>query len=280
VAGCSDSSGRFPGDTGVKRATATAPNRLDDASAKTRVGQWIWSVDDSAVFEESARSVPDLVPTVWIGTIQGARNGRVQSQLALSPRIAGRPSAAVIVRFEDSFTSVWGRADSAIATTVGAALRTMVSAATATGVQIVEVQLDYDCPERLLPRWSAVVARLSRDPLAARSVWVTSLVAHVRRPEYSDLFRARVAGHILQVFDTGDRMTPSYARTIERLASRQRMPFRLGVAAFERQLASGRVTDHRAWFAAARVMGESEWYRGLWVFPGGERWVPLLQPRE
>jgi hypothetical protein len=55
------------------------------------------------------------------------------------------------------------------------------------------------------------------------------------------------------------------------------MPFRLGVGAFERQLANGRTTDHRAWFGATHVMIESPWYRGVWVFPGGTSWVSLLQ---
>jgi hypothetical protein len=99
----------------------------------------------------------------------------------------------------------------------------------------------------------------------------------VRHKEYGDLFRGSVAGHIVQVFDTGDRMSPSYAREIERLASRQRMPFRLGVAAFERQLANGRTTEYRAWFGAPRIMMESPWYRGVWIFPGGRSWANLLQ---
>jgi hypothetical protein len=80
------------------------------------------------------------------------------------------------------------------------------------------------------------------------------------------------------VFDTGDRMSLSHADQIERLTARHRMPFRLGVGAFERSLANGATTNHRAWFSAARVMQRSTWYRGLWVFPGGEEWAPLIEP--
>ncbi|HUQ84417.1 MAG TPA: hypothetical protein VM076_24905 [Gemmatimonadaceae bacterium] len=112
-------------------------------------------------------------------------------------------------------------------------LGSLLATAATAGVAITDVQLDYDCPERLLPRWSRVVERITRDVLAGREVWLTSLVAHVRRPDYGDLFRAHVAGHILQVFDTGDRMSLSHAQHIERLSARHRMPFRLGVGAFE-----------------------------------------------
>jgi len=79
------------------------------------------------------------------------------------------------------------------------------------------------------------------------------------------------------VFDTGDRMSVPYARQLERMATRHRMPFRLGVGAFERQLANGTTTNHRAWFGAARVMTGSKWFRGVWVFPGGSPWASLLE---
>jgi hypothetical protein len=249
-------------------------------SRPLETGQWIWSVEDSSRFADASRTFPSLVPTVWIGTIAATRDGRVESRLALSPRIAGRPNAAVVIRFDDAFTNVWtGRADSAIAADLNAALDRILSAASSAGVHITEVQIDYDCPDRLLTRWSNVVGWLARDALAGRVVWLTSLVTHLRQRAYGDLFRAHVAGHILQVFDTGDRMSLSYARQIERLAERHRMPFRLGVGAFERRLANGRTTDHRAWFTAERVMRQSRWYRGVWVFPGGMAWAGLLDAR-
>jgi hypothetical protein len=243
-------------------------------------GQWIWSAADSARFAEASGAIPSLVPTVWIGTVSASRDGRVESRLALSPAASGRARAAVVIRFDDSFTNVWAAsADTTVAADVGDALRRLLAAASGTHVALTELQLDYDCPDRLLARWSTVVERLTRDALAGRVVWITSLVTHVRHREYGNLFRAHIAGHILQVFDTGDRMTLSYARQIERLAERQAMPFRLGVAAFERQLPNGRTTDHRAWFQAEAVMRQSQWYRGLWVFPGGSAWIPLMDTR-
>jgi hypothetical protein len=192
--------------------------------------------------------------------------------------VAGASRVAAVIRFDDDFTRLWeNQSDSVIAATAGSAVKAILSVALSSGVTISEVQLDYDCPERLLPRWAAVVRSLSRDALAGRAVWLTSLVAHVRHREYGDLFRDNIAGHIVQVFDTGDRMSVPYARQLERLLTRHRMPFRLGVGAFERQLANGATTHHREWFGAARVMAGSEWFRGVWVFPGGSSWASLLE---
>ena len=117
--------------------------------------------------------------------------------------LAKKPEASGCVSFDDSFSNVWAASgDSAIATSVGATLGEMLRAADATGVKVTEVQLDYDCPERLLERWSAVVAQLSLDPLLGRQVWLTSLVAHVslqktgsgaQRPRYGS---ASVLTHV------------------------------------------------------------------------------------
>ena len=240
------------------------------------VGQWIWSKADSGIYANAVRSRPGILPTVWVGSIHGAPSG-VTSQLALNPRIAAAPRVGIVIRFEDSFTQSWAIGDSALAENVAAAVGRLVSVADAAGIPIAEVQLDYDCPERLLGRWSALVARLVNGPLTGRTVWLTSLVSHLRVKAYGDLFRPHVAGHIVQVFDTGDRTTSSFARELESLATRQRMPFRLGVAAFERELANGQSTEHRAWFDAVPSVARSSWYRGLWVFPGGRPWVPLLE---
>ena len=223
--------------------------------------------------------MPNVVATVWIGTIRATSEGAVASELALSPQIAGRSTVGVVVRFDDSFSRVWRtRSDTSVAREVGDALDALVSAAERTGVSISEVQLDYDCPERVLERWSVVVGRLTRGVLAGRPVWVTSLVAHMRHADYGTLFRPHVTGHIVQVFDTGDRMSIPTARRLERLASRHRMPFRLGVAAFERRTRNGETTDHEAWFAATRILSGSRWYSGVWIFPGGASWAHLLEP--
>ena len=259
-------------------AVACADAGVANRRGRSEVGQWVWSSRDSALFVDASRTIDSVVPTVWIGSIGAARNGSSRARLALSPRIAGTGRVATVIRFDDDFTRLWdNQSDTAVAASVGSAVKAILSVALGAGVTITEVQLDYDCPERLLPRWAAVVRTLSRGALAGRTVWLTSLVAHVRHSDYGDLFRGTVAGHIVQVFDTGDRMSVPYARQLERMIARHRMPFRLGVGAFERQLANGAMTNHREWFRAARVMAGSEWFRGVWVFPGGSPWASLLE---
>jgi hypothetical protein len=259
-------------------AVACADAGVARQTGHSEVGQWIWSARDSALFADASRTIDSIVPTVWIGSIGASRNRSSLVRLALSPRIAGTGRVATVIRFDDDFTRLWSnQSDSAVAASVSSAVKAILSVAMSAGVTITEVQLDYDCPERLLPRWANVVRVLSRDALSGRTVWLTSLVAHVRHPDYGDLFRGNVAGHIVQVFDTGDRMSVANARQLERMVSRHRLPFRLGVGAFERQLANGTTTDHRAWFTAARVMAGSEWFRGVWVFPGGSPWASMLE---
>lgn len=267
---------------GITLALAFSTVACTDSGVASRsgrydVGQWIWSARDSAAFADASLTIDSVVPTVWIGSVGASRNGASRVRLALSPRIAGVPRVAAVIRFDDDFTALWDNpSDSLVAATVGSAVKAIVSVAANTGVTITEVQLDYDCPERLLARWANVVRLLTRDALAGRTVWLTSLVAHVRHRDYGDLFRDNVAGHIVQVFDTGDRMSLPYARQLERMITRHRMPFRLGVGAFERQLANGVTTSHREWFGAARVMTGSTWFRGVWVFPGGSPWASML----
>jgi hypothetical protein len=254
---------------------AACERRVDSV---TETGQWISSATDSALFVDASRSIPALVPTVWIGTIRASKDGTVQVEPALSPGIAGRARTGVVIRFDNSFTNSWStHTDSAVADEVTSVLRDLLSAADSAGVTVSEVQLDYACPERLLRRWSAVVADLSVGALIGRTVWLTSRIAHMRHREYGDLFRDNVRGHILQVFEGGERMSLPYARQIERLASRQRMPFRLGVAAVERRPTNGSTRDHETWFEAPHIMRGSRWYRGLWVLPGGMPWVQLLE---
>ena len=256
----------------------------DTPRAPVTTGQWIWSSADAELFAETRRSIPALRPAVLIGTLE-AHPGFVASRLMRSPRLAGVAAAAIVVRFEDSFSSAWAdppsriardSLDATLAAAVEARLLALVRAAEATGVRIDEVQLDYDCPNRRLERWARLVARLADGPLARHELWLTSIVSHLRHPRYGELFGPHVEGHILQLFDTGDRLTPAMLGSIERLLSRHGMTFRIGVGAFERRFDDGRMTDHRAWFGALEKFAGRPLYAGVWVFPGSRRWAPLL----
>ena len=258
-------------------------------------GQWIWSATDLARWRQARAARPALRPGVWTSTVwwEGGAAGGVRQRLALSPRIVApatdttaRVPLAVVVRFDDRMHAAWLAADdgatgdSVIAAQLDARLKELLRLVLATGADVREVQLDYDCPVRRLARWAAVLRRLHAGALAGREVWITSLVAHVAQRDFGAHFRGIVSGHIVQVFDTGDEPSPAAAARLAANLDRAGLPFRLGVGAFERVVPSGdggtRLTHHRAWFALAPRIARSPWYRGLWVFPGGQPWESLV----
>jgi hypothetical protein len=138
------------------------------------------------------------------------------------------------------------------------------------------VQLDYDAPQRALAAWARSIRFMRSRSLAGDSVWVTSLIAHMREREYGSLFRNVVDGHVLQVFDTGEDATAVQIAEALRLTARAALPFRIGLGAFERQTRAG-PTNHRAWFAAVTQFAALRGYGGIWVFPAGQRWIPYLR---
>lgn len=246
--------------------------------ATRRSGQWIWTAADATVLERARAARPEFVAGVWVASITYDTLAKAPTlRLALPPRTAGRDSVAVVVRFEQSFDAAWRSGDDARLTAQldarFAALRRMLDAQP---VIVQEMQLDYDVPVRLLPRWSAVLRTLVHGPLADREIWVTSLVAHLRDARFGRLLRGVVAGHMLQVFDTGEPADPRRMREVVRLLDRTDLPFRLGVGAFERQLGPGRRTLHRAWFRLIPELQQHRRWRGVWIFPAGMPWTSLL----
>ena len=246
-------------------------------------GQWVWSTADLALWRRALATRPTVRPGVWVSTVwwEGGATGGVQQRLALSPRPLAPAPIAVVVRFDDRMHAAWLAApDSVIAAQLDARVAQLLRLVAATGADVREVQLDYDCPVRRLARWAAVVRRLHAGALAGREVWVTSLVAHVAQPEYGTHFRGVVSGHIVQLFDTGDEPSPAAAARLAAQLDRAALPYRVGLGAFERVLRSGdgstRLTHHRAWFALVPALARSRSYRGLWVFPGGQPWTPLV----
>lgn len=265
----------------VLAALAAACGSADPAAhhESTVDGQWVWSTADLGPLDRSRRARPGLVPGVWVATVAFARD-TVTQRLALSPNVAGGAPIAAVVRFDDAFHAAWdAHDDAALARTVAALAGALVARLDAAGTPVTEVQLDYDCPERRLARWATLVRALARGPLAGRALWVTSLPVHVRHPEYGALLRGAVAGHIVQLFDTGLEPTPAALAALGTALDAQGLPYRVGLGAFERALPDGRRTEHRAWFAAEPRLAASRWYRGTWVFPAGEAWVDhLLAP--
>jgi hypothetical protein len=189
---------------------------------------------------------------------------------ALSPALIATVRA-VVVRFDDSFHAFWKKSDAEIVEETDRLLSDLLHGVAATGAEPGEIQLDYDCPERLLPRWSKLLRALSARSLKNREVWITTLTSQLRRDDFGKLFRGAMTGHIPQVFDTGERFSHEAAADLRENLDRAGVPFRLGLGAFER-VGAGSSTDHGRWQGALPLLEQSGWYRGLWVFPAGQPW--------
>ncbi|NOT06665.1 MAG: DUF3142 domain-containing protein [Gemmatimonadales bacterium] len=254
--------------------------RLETPSigASHRDGQWIWSAADSSLFAE--REAGDSVlGGVWVATIRpGPTGDSLQQTLALPPSTGGAGPIAAVVRI-DAATHPWwaGRSDADAARQFDRRLAALLRHVDATGIHVAEIQLDYDCPMRLLPRWASVLRHLRESALAGRELWITSLVAHQRDPDFGRRLRGVVAGQIVQLFDTGNRAGTEALSELETLTARQGLPFRIGLGAFERRLPDGRSTGHLLWFDAVGRFRSWQGFRGLWVFPAGQ---PYTRPLE
>lgn len=196
-----------------------------------------------------------------------------------SPRsVSGAESVTAVIRLEDGLDRC--RIVDDTSRTFDVALDSAVSVLRlrGRGTHVAVVQLDYDAPQRALKAWSGSVRYLTTHSLARDSVWITSLIAHLREPAYGDLFRGLVRGHVLQVFDTGEAATALRVDEALRLASRAHMPFRLGLGAFDRSTRAGE-TDHRAWFGTIKHFATISDSRGIWVFRAGRTWISLFGAR-
>jgi hypothetical protein len=241
------------------------------------LGQWIWTRADVARFAESGAARPGIEAGVFIGAIHcDAETGRLVARAGLSPAVVGGGPVTSVIRFEDGLDRcrVVNDESERFNRSLDSAVRMLRIRGASTPVHA--VQLDYDAPQRALSAWATSVRYLHTHSLATDSLWVTSLIAHVREPAYGALFRGVVQGHVLQVFDTGEPATPALVAEAIQLVARARLPFRLGLGAFERRARDG-PTDHRSWFRAVPAFSVVRGYRGLWIFPAGYSWVSLLR---
>jgi hypothetical protein len=262
--------------SGVLTVLISACSPKPAVSAAPAIGQWIWTRADLARFNESRGTQPKLEAAVFIGSIQCdtiSRRLLVRAGLSVSEPQADAVTA--VIRFENGIDRcrIAGEPAPQFAQRLDSAVSVLRQRART--APIGAMQLDYDAPQRAIGAWAANVAYLHAHALRGDSIWVTSLIAQLREPGYGDLFRGVVSGHVLQVFDTGEPATTAQVHEALRLARRARMPFRLGLGAFERDTRGGR-TEHRAWFATVAQFAAVDGFRGVWVFPSGNRWVSLL----
>ncbi|MCC7345331.1 MAG: DUF3142 domain-containing protein [Deltaproteobacteria bacterium] len=250
------------------------------SGAEASFGQWIWSARDAAVFAKTKAAVPDLIPSPWIATLSFAE-GRLEARRALSPALAGASPIAAVVRLDESFHRAWEALPAPeLAASLETALSDLERRAAAAGTEILEWQLDYDCPQRRLGEWAEVLRRLQSGARRDRRLWITSLISHLQDPDFGKRLQGIVAGHILQVFDTGGLPEGLAAQDLAAQLKTHALPFRLGLGAFERGKAYETKTEHRLWFSALPDFAANPWYRGLWVFPAGKSWAHLLPSLE
>lgn len=235
--------------------------RAPTAAASTTeviTGQWIWTATDGERFSRADERARGLVPGILVGTVFPAADGALLLRRGLSPAGTAGPSVALVVRVDDGVRRVG-------ATELLPLVRSVLDDARRTGVSVRELQLDYDCPERRLEEWARAAGEVAAS--VDVPVWVTSIPSHLEQRRYGELFRGRVAGHVLQLFDTGLRCSQGNARHVAERVAAAGMPFRVGVAAFERV---GRASEHACWRRAGRELRDVAGHSGQWVFPGGE----------
>jgi hypothetical protein len=230
------------------------------------VGQWVWSPRDAQVLEHARAARPDLTAAVHIAELRYDA-GKVSVQLRLSP------TSAFAIRFHNSFHAALHQDTAALAEATGQALTRVLEAAQHAAPGVGVLQLDYDCPVQALPAWAALLTALqARGTLQGYAVWLTSLIAHVREPGYGALFQGLAAGHIVQVFDTGERWSAGAEASLLRALERAGLPFCVGVGGFERGREQRRYTEHGTWWESLRRLSATALYQGTWVFPAGFDW--------
>ncbi|MBX7149131.1 DUF3142 domain-containing protein [bacterium] len=233
------------------------------------MGQWIWTLKDRDIYVESQKKVPHLIPTIWAGTLF-YKNGKITPQLSLSPSIVST-SQTVVIRLDNSLHGAFknfsqDELNHKLADALSFILNHLHT--------ISEIQLDYDCPIALLKKWSDLLSFLKEDLLKKKTLWITSLASHIKEPQYGELFKNKVAGHILQLFDTGEDVD---AQNVLDWAEKAHIPYRIGLGAFERIEPHNKKTMHSFWFSKIHFFKTSPLFCGVWVFPSAHPWTQLLE---
>ena len=230
-------------------------------------GQWLWTARDRQLFERARESHPTLAASVLIGNVDCVGSS-LHLRRGLSPVSAGLTPRALIVRLDDSLQRCLERDADATAQALNQALAKLLREVKDTGVSFSELQLDYDSPVSKLPAYARLLRSLKQGSLRGVELWITSLPVHVEQPGYGELMRDHVAGHILQLFDTGLQCDPALAEKLRAALAAQALPYRLGYGAFERRGAPAS-RSHACWPALTAAWRRDAGASGWWLFPAG-----------
>lgn len=260
-------------------ATATSPSAASPSAASLSVaspaapssshdGIWIWTRTDAEVYAARGPLAAGAIPGVLVLSLELDASGELRGRRGLSPAIRGAKEVAAVIRIEDS---VAPRLDDpgALAAELDARLGSMRAEIDASGVALAEVQLDFDVPVRRLGAWAELAGTLARGSLAGTPLWVTSIPAHLADDRYGALFSGQVAGHLYQTFDTGLACNPREIAKARAQLVRAGLPYRVGVATYERARDGRRTTEHQCWAQASPELRHAGLHAGSWVFPAG-----------
>lgn len=269
--------GALPAMVALRASEAPEPPpSLPSASPARQLGQWVWTTRDAERFDAAQTADDALVPALLIGSVR-RESGQLRMRRGITPEATGARRIAAVVRLEDSvhpaLTS--GKAKP-FAQGLEAMLSPLLLDVSRSGVELAELQLDYDVPVSKLELWADALRELRKGPLGYVSLWITSIPSHVASPGYGEHFHGVVDGTILQLFDTGLPCTGLNQRKLASRLTHHGLPFRIGVGAFERAPSAQSDTlpaaksDHGCWLRRSVSFREDPLYRGTWVFAANQ----------
>ncbi|MEZ4374369.1 MAG: hypothetical protein R3B07_26345 [Polyangiaceae bacterium] len=249
---------------------------MASAPPAKQLGQWVWTTRDAERFAAARAQDHGLMPALLVGSVR-RESGQLRMRRGIDPATTGARRVAAVVRLEDSVHPALTKDSTRqFAEQVENLLNPLLLEVSKSGVELAELQLDYDVPVSKLGLWAEALRELRKGPLGLVSLWITSVPSHIADAHYGEHLRGVVDGTILQLFDTGLPCTGLNQRKLGHQLSSHGLAFRIGVGAFERaRTASGSgepkaVSDHGCWLQRSVSFREDPLYRGTWVFAANQ----------
>ena len=189
--------------------------------------QYDWTPAVAEAVAESAKLAPDSLYVV-AGEIGG--EGAPQPDWAVL-KAALPPNVRIIpvIRVHGAAAKQIETAPDALADTISAHICGLRTTATTAGIEITEIQLDLDCPERLLTDYANFLRKL-KPRLGGLRLTVTAIPCHLTNSAFADVARA-TTGYTLQVHGvqfpktladiTGNQPNPAPAQANSKIKNRQ-----------------------------------------------------------
>ncbi|MCA9632214.1 MAG: hypothetical protein KC766_31390 [Myxococcales bacterium] len=269
--------GALPATLALRAAAPPKPPAaLAEAAPPRQLGQWVWTTRDAQRFDEAHARDTALVPALLVGSVKREAD-QLRVTRGITPAATGARRVAAVIRLEDSVhPALSDQGPKAFAERLETLVNPLLLDVGKSGVELVELQLDYDVPVSKLGLWADTLKVLRKGPLGFVSLWITSIPSHLSDPDYGERLQGAVDGTILQLFDTGLDCNAANQRRLAAQLRRHGLPFRIGVGAFERaRRATGKTlpaaaTNHGCWLERSISFRSDPLYRGTWVFAANQ----------